>query len=496
MFEAVELGRKVSKKDYAEAVLQLRTKLLTLQRNLKGSNVPVFVLIAGVEGSGKARVVDRLSEWLDVRGLEIHTFGRLSDEEADRPEFWRFWRTMPARGRIGIFLGSWYTQPIISRVMDDGPQGTFDRQLHRIVRLERMLVEDGALILKFWLHLSKKEQKRRLNKLEADKQTRWRVTKKDWQFHKRYDAFARICEAAIRETDTALAPWFLVEAADSRYRDLTIAQTIAHSLEQRLEHDHSVAWEGLPPVESIPPRAADLTILDKVSLDSEADAGVYKRQLDALQEEVGFLTRRAYEQKRSTVLVFEGWDAAGKGGAIRRVASAVDARIRRVISIAAPTDEERAQHYLWRFWRHLPRAGRVTIYDRSWYGRVLVERVEGFASEAQWKRSFREINEFEEQLVEHGVVLLKFFIHISKDEQLRRFKEREQVEYKRHKITEEDWRNREKWGAYEEAINEMVARTSTGYAPWSLIPGNNKRFARLEVLRALCERLRAQSSSD
>ena len=196
-------------------------------------------------------------------------------------------------------------------------------------------------------------------------------------------------------------------------------------------------------------------------------------------------------QRRSATLVFEGWDAAGKGGAVRRVVQAMDAREYRIIPVSAPTDEEKAHHYLWRFWRHLPRLGGTTVYDRSWYGRVLVERVEGFASRAEWMRAYQEINDFEEQLVDFGIVLIKFWLHISNEEQLRRFREREEMPWKRHKITPEDYRNREKWAEYELAANDMIGRTSTEYAPWTLVEGNDKRFARVKVLETVVERLAA-----
>lgn len=495
MFEAAELGRKIEKAEFSAHVPDLRARLLRLQRELQASDVPVVVIIGGVEGSGKARVLDRMTEWLDVRHVDINVFGGApaSDEEQDRPDHWRFWRRLPARGRIGLNLGSWYTRPIVDRVTNGMKSAAFERHLTRIARLERMLVEDGALILKFWLHLTEEDQRKRLEKLEKDKRTRWRVTKSDWKHHKQYKRFSKVAETAIRRTDSGLAPWFLVEAQDSRYRDLTIGRTLADALEKRLQTGplHGTG-PHLPPLESTPPTpGADITILDKVDLGQRLDPEVYDARLDALREELGRLGRKAYDQWRSTMLVFEGWDAAGKGGAIRRVSQSLDARLQHVIQVAAPSDEERAHHYLWRFWRHVPRAGRFTIYDRSWYGRVLVERIEGFATEAEWKRAYREINDFEEQLVEHGIVLVKFFIHISKEEQLARFEEREAIPYKRHKITDEDWRNREKWEQYEQAVNEMVGRTSTSYAPWTLVAGNDKKHARVEVLQTIVDRLRA-----
>jgi polyphosphate kinase 2 (PPK2 family) len=215
----------------------------------------------------------------------------------------------------------------------------------------------------------------------------------------------------------------------------------------------------------------------------------YRKLLATYQGQLNLLQRRAREQKVSTILVFEGWDAAGKGGAIRRINAVLDSRAVEVISIAAPSDEERAHPYLWRFWHRLPRAGRITIFDRSWYGRVLVERVEGLATEKQWRRAYAEINRFEQQLVDHGTVLLKFWMHISKQEQLRRFREREQTPWKRWKLTDDDWRNRERRDDYEIAVHDAVERTSTRHAPWILVEGNDKLYARIKVLRSICEAL-------
>jgi polyphosphate:AMP phosphotransferase len=489
MFEAAELGRKVSREDYEAALPKLRADLLEAQFALRETRHPLLVVISGVEGAGKSELVNTLSQWLDIRGMEFHTFGRSTDDERMRPPWWRFWISLPPRGRGAFYLGSWYTTPILSRVLEGTDPSAFEATLTEIRLFERMLALDGAIILKFWLHLSKKDQRRRLEKLEADKATRWRVTKEDWRHHEAYDAFVRASETALRQTDTGEAPWYLVEAKNARYRDLTVGQTILDVVQARLQ-SAAPAPASRPAQPALPLPGAAVTILDRVDLASRMEDEAYEAELRALSETLGRLGRDAYRAQRSAVIVFEGWDAAGKGGAIRRLTAALDARSIQVISVAAPTDEERGRHYLWRFWRHIPRSGHITIYDRSWYGRVLVERVEGFARPEEWGRSFAEINDFEEHLVAHGIVLVKLFLHISPEEQLARFKERETVAYKRHKITEEDWRNREKWPAYETAVNEMVARTSTAHAPWNIIPGNDKRFARVEVLRTVAGALR------
>ena len=492
MFEAAEIGRKVSKQDYQEQERDLHTQLLEAQRRLSESNTSAIVIVSGVEGAGKGAVVNRLHTWLDARGMRTATFWDESDEERDRPRFWRFWRALPPRGTIAVLFGSWYTRPIIDHVFGHIDETTLSRELTRIATFERMLADDGALIVKFWFHLSKEAQRKRLKRDQADgrKNLSTSIVKK---FTRHYDAFARVSERAIRETDTARCRWHIIEAHDARYRDLTTGATLLDALRTQ-PVARSVDVESPPPkvAPSTPPTAdARRTVLDEVDLDATLDQHRYTRALARAQQRLAGLCWTARRKRRNVVAVFEGWDAAGKGGAIRRVTAAMDARLYRVISVAAPSDEEKAQHYLWRFWRHIPRAGYVTIYDRSWYGRVLVERVEGFTEPRDWLRGYKEINEFEEELTEHGVILLKFWLHLSKGEQLRRFEERANTPWKQHKITDEDWRNRERWNDYEVAVHDMVTRTSTEFAPWTLVAGNDKRIARVQVVQTFAERLAA-----
>jgi polyphosphate:AMP phosphotransferase len=497
MFEGTKVGRKVSKKHYKQQEPQLRTELLALQRELRKHKIPVIVLVSGVEAAGKGEVVNRLNAWLDTRGVTTHAFWDEPEEEREKPRYWRFWRAMPGREEVSIMFGGWYLAPINNRVRGRCNDAELDAELSRIADFERMLTEDGALIVKFWFHLDRSEQKRRLKQLKRDDKSRWKMAPKLSKFSEHYDQFERVAERVIRHTDSGIAPWYLIEATDRRYRDLTVGKTLVNAMRQRMRSPVAVPPAPSSHAPSLPVvPEAQITVLDHLDQDKSLARDVYKRDLDALQAELNELTWAAYNRKRSCVMVFEGVDAGGKGGAIRRITNSIDARLYRTIPIAAPTDEEKAHHYLWRFWRHIPRAGRVTVYDRSWYGRVLVERVEGFATQDEWRRAYLEINEFEEQLVESGVILLKFWLHISQDEQLRRFKQREEVPYKQHKITDEDWRNREKWPDYKAAINEMVIRTSTEHAPWYLIPGNDKLYARVEVLNTVCESLRAALKED
>jgi AMP-polyphosphate phosphotransferase len=489
MFEAAELGHKTSKREYARQLPGLRAQLLEAQQALKEKGVPVVVVVAGLDGAGKGDVVNRLSEWLDPRGLDTHTFWHPTDEERERPPWWRFWRVLPPRGRIAILFGGWYGDLLLQRAEGEIKGKVLDRELDRIAAFEQMLAADGSLLVKLWFHLSKKGQRQRLKNLEASSPTHWRLLPNDWKHHEHYDRFAKTAERILRRTSTGPCPWHVIEAIDDRYRDLTAGRVLLEAF--RHATNGAAVWPAPspPPPEPKVQSESSLTILHHVDLTRRLGDAEYARSIGKLQRKLSRLVWMAHDRKRSVVLVFEGWDAAGKGSSIRRLTEAMDARLCRIIPIAAPTDEEKAHHYLWRFWRHLPRAGRVTIFDRSWYGRVLVERVEGFAREEEWRRAYHEINDFEEQLAGHGIVPLKFWVHISSEEQLRRFKERERIAHKRYKITAEDWRNRKQWRAYEAAVNDMVANTSTEFAPWTLVAGNDKKFARIQILKAVCRRL-------
>ncbi len=488
MFEATKVGRSVSKEDFKEQQEELRTHLLMVQRELALTDIPVVVLIAGVAAAGKGEVVNRLNEWLDTRGLQNFAYWDETDEERSRPRYWRFWRSMPPRGEIAILFGGWYLTPIEHRYQELCTDAELDAELNRIVEFERMLIQDGALVVKFWFHMSESAQKSRLKELSRDDRSRWKMVPSKSKFSEQYQAYERVAERIVLHTDRGIAPWYLVEAEDRRYRDLTVGKTLLHAIRTRLsepppeEHNTAAASPELPSSAS-----AQITLLDQLDMSLALPRDEYKHEIKALQTEINELAWNAYNQNRSMVLMFEGVDAGGKGGAIRRITSSIDARLFRSIPVAAPTDEEKAHHYLWRFWRQIPRAGYITIYDRSWYGRVLVERVEGFASDPEWRRAYSEINRFEEQLVDSGVILLKFWLHITQEEQLARFKAREDIPYKRYKITEDDWRNREKWPLYKSAVNEMVVRTSTKHAPWTLVEGNDKPYARVKVLRTICE---------
>ncbi|WP_257304874.1 polyphosphate:AMP phosphotransferase [Geothrix campi] len=487
MFESAELGHRIDKEAWEREVPPLREALLDAQYDLAGAKFPVIILVAGVDGAGKSETVNTLNEWMDPRHIQTHGLAEPSDEERERPHMWRYWRLLPPKGKIGIFDGSWYTWPILERAYGRTKTSDLDQDMARVARFEQMLIHEGALVLKFWMHLGKDVQKKRLKGLEKDPKTRWRVTPRDWKHFEMYDTFRQVAERALRSTSTGDAPWIVVEATDPRYQRLTVGKILLERLRARLDHPAPVvpALPSHPP----PPSLDGVNILKALDLSKRMDKKDYEEELLILQGKLNLLMRHRNFRKHAVVMVFEGVDAAGKGGGIRRITQALDARQYHIHPIAAPTEEERAQPYLWRFWRNLPRRGKVAIYDRSWYGRVLVERVEGFCSEADWRRAYSEINDFEDQIVRNRSILLKFWLSISQEEQLRRFEERETTPFKRFKITEEDWRNREKWPAYEAAICDMLDRTSTEIAPWTLVESEEKHYGRIKILRTLVQRL-------
>ncbi|MBE0612218.1 MAG: polyphosphate:AMP phosphotransferase [Burkholderiales bacterium] len=489
MFESAELGHKITKQVYARQEPKLREALLNAQFDLAQTRkFPVLILIGGVDGAGKGETVNLLNEWMDPRHIQTRAFGDPTDEEAQRPRMWRFWRELPPKGKIGIMFGSWYTQPILNRVVGRANDAALKNSIDEIVRFEKMLCDEGVLLLKFWYHLSEKQQKARMRALEKNPLTRWRVTKLDWERFKIYDAFRQISERTLRETSSANATWTVIEGADTRYRSLTTGKLLLEAIKKRLEKSNYKERRV-----QAPPLATDnLGLLRNLDMTQKLAKEKYETQLEKWQGRLNILSReKKYFKKHSLILLFEGSDAAGKGGAIRRITSAIDARHFQVVPVAAPTEEERAQPYLWRFWRHAPRRGRITIFDRSWYGRVLVERVEGFCGVADWMRAYGEINDFEQEMTQGGAIVCKFWLQISAEEQLKRFNLRQKTSFKRFKITEEDWRNRKKWNEYEQAVCDMIDRTSTDIAPWTVIEAEDKYFARIKILSTIVKRMQA-----
>jgi len=486
---------KLQSSEYRQRVNHLRERLPTAQRQLHRSDVSAVILFAGVDGAGKGDTANLLCRWLDPRRLVTRAFDRTTQEERERPGFWRFWRALPPSGSIGIFFSAWYHDPLLHRVYQHSGPNDLERQIQKILTFEQMLLAEGTLVLKFWLHLDKAAQRKRFEQLQADPEQSWRVTERDWQHWHMYDRFIESSSQIVEATSSGSARWTVIEGLDHRYSALAIGEALLGAIEERvgrpeLEFDSNAATAAQTEFWALEPELdSNGSLFSELDMAQALRPKRYSRELRNHRAKLNSLHRRARQEKLATVVVFEGWDAGGKGGAIRRLTSALDVRDYEVISVGPPSDEARRYHYLWRFWRRLPAAGQLTIFDRSWYGRVLVERVEGFATSEQWKRAYDEIREFEAQLIEHGVVLVKLWLHITPEEQEQRFRERGQVPHKRWKLTAEDWRNRARWSEYEDAAHDMVRLTSTPSAPWTLVEANDKRFARIKVFRTVCAAL-------
>ena len=490
MFESAEIGHAIDKETYDREVPALREALLEAQYDLhQQKRSAVIVLINGIEGAGKGETVKLLSEWMDPRLIEVRTFDQQTDEELAHPPAWRYWRQLPAKGRMGVFFGNWYSQMLQGRVHGRFKDAVLDQAINGAERLEKMLCNEGAVIFKFWFHLSKKQMKARLKALKDDPLHSWRISPLDWQQSETYDRFVRFGERVIRRTSRDYAPWNIVEGVDPYYRSLTVGKILLEGLQAALnEPKTKVRATHVAPLTET---QDGLSLLDCLDMTQHLEKDDYQEQLITEQARLSGLMRDKRMRRHALVSVFEGNDAAGKGGSIKRVAAALDPRQYNIVPIAAPSEDERAQPYLWRFWRQIPGRGKFTIFDRSWYGRVLVERVEGFCTPADWMRAYGEINDFEEQLRAAGVIVVKFWLAIDKDVQLERFHEREEIPFKRFKITEEDWRNREKWDVYRKAVCDLVDRTSTEISSWTLVEANDKRWARVKVLRTINEALEA-----
>lgn len=486
MLEKIDLSKTADKETYKAVRDQLGAKLGLLQRECKAAGIPVIIVFEGMGAAGKGIQINRLIQNLDPRGFSVYAPSRETEEEAMRPFLWRYWTKTPANGRIAIFDRSWYC-----RVQKDRFDGKItERQLpgafQDILSFERQLTDGGAAVIKLFLYISKEEQRKRFKKLDGSKETSWRVNEADWERNERYEEYIQINEEMLEKTDTENAPWTIIEATDKNYAAMKILAAVSDRLEYELARRRQQA-KAKTPILALLDEKYKTGVLSGVDLTKTLTKKEYKQQIDRLQKRLEILHNEIYQLRIPVIIGFEGWDAGGKGGAIKRLTSHLDPRGYQVNPTAAPNDIEKVHHYLWRFWNNVPKAGHIAIFDRTWYGRVMVERIEGFCEEAEWKRAYQEINEMEAHMANAGAIVLKFWLHIDKDEQERRFKERMADPAKQWKITEEDWRNRDKWEQYEEAVNEMLVRTSTTYAPWIVVEGNCKYYARVKVLEAVVE---------
>jgi polyphosphate kinase 2 (PPK2 family) len=492
MLETLDVNKTIDKAAYEKSFKPLRDKLDDLQRLVFEAKIPVCLIVEGWDAAGKGDSIERLVGRLDPRGYKVHPIYAPSEEEALRPFLWRFWTKIPGRGEIVIFDRSWYHRVLQERVDGELSKRAWQSAFNEITQFERMLTDDGVVMVKFWLHISEKEQKKRFKAMEKSKFDRWRISKQDWKAQRQYQEYLEAAEEMLERTGTAFAPWTVVEATDKYFRRIKVFKTVIDALQAALDakaeaETAKTATKRARPSVAVPALKEMKTILDEVDLGKSLSEKRYEEELKRYQVRLRELEFRCYEERRAVMIATEGWDAAGKGGAIKRVLGSLDPRGYTVIPIAAPKGDEANHHYLWRFWTRLPKAGHFAIFDRTWYGRVLVERVEGFCAESEWRRAYQEIKEFELSLANYGTIMVKLWFHISKEVQLQRFEERAKLDYKRYKITDEDWRNREKWDLYRSAVADMVTNTSTTYAPWTIVEANDKLWARIRAMRTIAE---------
>ena len=460
----------------ARSALHLR--LLAAQRRLVAKQQSAVIVLGGNDRLAASELANQLTEWFDSRTVRICAPGAATID--GRPFLWPYWQDMPAKGRLTIVVGDWLTRTAVEAANDELSDDALRARLKSLRTFEELLAADGTAVVKVWLETPEKTLRKRLRETEDTDAEGWVVTEADLLLAKH--ANLALCRGLRSQGSGKNLPWkVVIGGAETKHRDLHAGLVIASQLNQ--------ASRRRPAVAAKKPVGRPRGLLESATAHPTLDKKGYSQQMAKLQARLGRLTRLAEQKGLSTVVVLEGPDAAGKGGAIRRLCGLLDAAHYQVHPTPAPTPEEKARHYLWRFWNKVPAAGHLAIFDRSWFGRVMVERVEGFAKDAEWARAYAEINDFEARLAEAGMVVLKFWINISKEEQLRRFRARELSPHKRHKMTKEDYRNRKKWDDNLRAAEDMIARTDTPHAPWVVISGDDKRYARVATLKAVCRAL-------
>lgn len=466
----------------------LTDELARLQRLLKKEEIPSVIVVEGWGASGKGVLINNFILPLDPRGFCVYTIKDENEEESRYPFLRRFMTKTPKKGEISVFDRSWYRRVLNDHIDKRVSENRFSHDIDEINDFEKLLTDDGFLLIKIFLNISKHEQKKRMEELLHNKKTAWRVTRDDLKHNKEYDKYVKVFNKIIEKTDNEKAQWKIVDGNDLDSASLEIMHYIKDEFEKKLKEKEHEVKPPKPDVKKTP----ETNYLRTVDLTSDISKKDYKKELFEYQEELFDLHNVLYMNKKPVVIVFEGWDAAGKGGAIKRLTQALDPRGYKVVSTPAPTPEELAHHYLWRFWNNIPKTGHIAIFDRSWYGRLMVEPVEGFCNTSEYERAFSEINQFEKHLIGSGMKVIKFFIHISPEEQLVRFNDRKNNPLKAWKLTDEDFRNREKWDDYLYTIERMLDKTNTPDAPWYIIPGDSKKFARIEVLKTVIKELKKE----
>ena len=463
-----------------------RSKLSVLQMQIKEHGLPVLVLFEGWGTAGKGSVLGKVIKNIDPRFFKVATMDEPTEEEGRKPFLYRYFVKIPANGKLEFLDSGWMDEVVKDVLHDKIGEKEYKKKIESVKRFERQLTDNGYLVMKFFFQISRKEQKKRIEVLKENKDTRWRVSgDEDWQ-NKHYDKCMHVFDRYLNDTNSPADPWYIVDAKNRKWAELQVLETLVSGIETALKNSNLAVplLQNVFPLEKIPK-------LSEISLDKELSEEEYKKELKNLQSKLSELHNKLYRRKIPVVIAYEGWDAAGKGGNIKRITEALDPRGFEVHPIASPLPNEKARHYLWRFWNRLPKTGHIAIFDRTWYGRVMVERLEGFCSENEWQRAYNEINEFEKELSDWGAVIIKFWVQIDKDTQLARFEERQNTPEKQWKITDEDWRNREKWDLYETAVNEMLKKTNTTYAPWHVLESNDKKYARIKALKIVIDAIEA-----
>ena len=476
---------KPEKSEVKEQLSLTRTRLYDLQMKIKEHKLPVLVLFEGWSAAGKGSTIGKIIKNIDPRFFKVATMSAPSEDETRRPFLYRYMKEIPEEGKFTFLDSGWMEQTVKEVLKGDLSGEDYEKRIDSIKRFERQLTDNGYLVLKFFMEINKKEQGRRMDDLLEKKDTRWRVSDFDrWQ-HEHYGKCEKVFDRYLKDTNLPTSPWYIIDAKDKKWAELQVMDILVNNIDVALQNQkHSV-----PVPQNVFP-LVNMPKLSEVNLDGNTlDEEEYRLELKSLQTRLGELHNRLYRKRIPVIITYEGWDAAGKGGNIKRVAGALDPRGYEVHPIASPEPHEKARHYLWRFWTRLPKNGHIAIFDRTWYGRVMVERLEGFCSENDWKRAYNEINEFEKELHDWGAVIIKFWVQIDKDTQLERFNERQNNPEKQWKITDEDWRNREKWDLYESAVDEMLKKTSTVFAPWHILESTDKKYARIKALKIIVEEL-------
>jgi len=459
---------------------QYRNELAKRQQVISEAKMPVIVILEGWGTSGKGTAIKSMIKYMDPRFFKVYNMDAISDDEKRKPFLYRHAAKMPKQGQFSIFDGGVMDEVTKAYLFNEISSKEYKNRIKSIVNYERQLRDNGYLVLKFFLNIDEKTQKERIEKLFDSKNTKWRVSPEDvWQ-NKNYKKCSKLYKEYIKLTDTKACPWREIQAENMDDVERFIATTIISEIDNAIKNPWvaEIKENSYPMVSTVP--LSQIELSGKVLTDEE-----YKKRLKELQKKLGKLHNKLYRKRIPLIIAYEGWDAAGKGGNIKRIASALDPRGYEVFPIASPTPDEKQRHFLWRFYNRLPRTGHIAIFDRTWYGRVMVERLEGYCSENDWQRAFNEMNEFEKDLVDWGAIVIKFWVQIDKDTQLARFTERQNTPEKQWKITDEDWRNREKWDLYETAIDEMIAKTSTEFAPWFILESNDKKYARIKALETV-----------